>query len=81
VLIVLVNVLRLAAFLVLLKSASPLIAASLSAGSVSAAELQASLDAVSGLAKGVIAIFFALWGFALYDLVKNGREEQSDSGN
>jgi hypothetical protein len=76
VLILIVNLLILMALFVVLKGAAPLISAKIAAGSVSAGDLHTALQGVSGYGKAVLAAFAAVWGLALFDVIKNGDSSQ-----
>lgn len=73
-LIMIINLLLLLALFVLLKGASPLIAAKVTSGNLSATEIITALDSVAGFGKGLLAALVAVWVFALADLIKNSDE-------
>ncbi|MBT1073233.1 hypothetical protein [Pelotalea chapellei] len=71
-LIMAMNLLLLLALFVLLRGASPLIAAKVTSGNLSAAEITTALGGVAGFGKALLAGFFFLWSFAVVDILKNG---------
>ena len=73
-LIMVVNLLLLLALFMLLKGASPLIAAKVTSGGISTTEIVTALDSVAGFGKGLLASLVAVWVFALADLVRNSDE-------
>jgi len=73
-LIMLVNLLLLLALFVVLKGASPLIAAKLTSGSLGSAETLSALDSVAGYGRALLAAIAAVWGFALVDIIRHPSE-------
>lgn len=69
-LILLVNLLLLLALFVVLKGASPLIAAKMTSGSLGSAEVLAALEGVSGYGRALLCAFVVVWGYALIDLFR-----------
>lgn len=72
IIILIVNLLMLLALFVLLKGASPLIAAKVTAGQVGFDEVHAAIMGVSGYGKALLVAFGVVWGFAMYDVIRNG---------
>lgn len=69
--LLLVNLLLLLALFVLLKGASPLIAAKMTSGSLASGDILAALDSVAGYGRALLFAFVLVWGFALVDLLRN----------
>lgn len=78
VVILFVNLLILLGLFVVLKGAAPLISAKISSGLVSSNDVQTAIQSVSGYGKAVLVAFAAVWGLALFDVIRNGKhtEEQ-----
>lgn len=72
--ILLVNLLLLLALFVLLKAASPLIAAQMTSGRISPDELLSGLENVAGYGRALLAAFVLLWGYALLDIYRSSSE-------
>jgi hypothetical protein len=70
VLILLVNLLLLLALFVVLKGASPLIAAHMTSGSLGSGDILAALDSVAGYGRAVLVAIVLVWGYALVDLLR-----------
>jgi hypothetical protein len=73
IIILIVNFLMLLALFVLLKGASPIIAAKITAGQVGYNEVSSAIEGVSGYGKALLAAFGVVWGFAMYDVIRNGQ--------
>ena len=71
-LIMIMNLLLLLALFVLLRGASPLIAAKVTSGSISADEITAALGGVAGFGKALLAAFLVIWTFGIAEIFKNG---------
>lgn len=71
-LIMAINLLLLLALFVLLKGASPLIAAKVTSGSISATEIATALGGVAGFGKALLAVFLLIWSFAVGEIIKKG---------
>lgn len=69
--IMLVNLLLLLALFVLLKGASPLIAATMTSGTISTDAVLTALNGVAGFGKPLLAAFLLVWGFALIDIFRH----------
>lgn len=76
VILLFVNLLMLLALFVLLKGAAPLISAKISSGTISSNDVQAAIQSVSGYGKAVLAVFAAVWGLALFDVIRNGSNSE-----
>lgn len=74
VMILLLNLLLLLALFVLLKAASPAIAAQMMSGRISPDELLSGLESVAGYGRSLLAAFALLWGYGLCDIF-TGRDE------
>jgi len=68
--IMLVNLLLLLALFVVLKGASPLIAAQMTSGTLSSGDILTALDSVAGYGRALLVAIVAVWGFALVDLIR-----------
>jgi predicted RND superfamily exporter protein len=68
VIILLVNLLLLLALFVLLKAASPMIAAQMASGRISPEELLSGLESVAVHGRPLLAAFVLLWGYGLFDI-------------
>lgn len=66
------NLLLLLALFVLLRGASPLIAAKVTSGSITPAEITAALTGVEGLGKAILAAFVLIWSFGVVEILKRG---------
>lgn len=77
IIIVLVNLILLLALFVLLRGLSPVIASRIADGAVTIApaEVMQALDGASGFGKGVLAAFFLLWVFSVFDIIRCREEE------
>ena len=71
-LIMAMNFLLLLALFVLLRGASPLIAAKVTSGSISADEITVALGGVAGFGKALLAAFLVIWTFGVAEIFKNG---------
>lgn len=69
--IMLVNLLLLLALFVILKGAAPVIAAKMTSGAISTAEVLTALQGVAGFGKTLLATFLLVWGFALIDIFRH----------
>lgn len=74
VLIMIINLLLLLALFVLLRGASPLIAAKVTSGGISTEEIVTALDSVAGFGKALLAAVVAVWVFAIVDILKSRDE-------
>lgn len=69
-LILLVNLLLLLALFVLLKGASPLIAAQMASGSLGSSDILTALDSVAGYGRALLIAIALVWGYALIDIFR-----------
>ena len=74
VIILLVNLFLLLALFMLLKAASPLIAAQMVSGRISPDELLSGLESIAGYGRSLLAAFILVWGYALFDIVTHRNE-------
>lgn len=81
IIILIVNLLMLLALFVLLKGASPLIAAKVTAGQVGFDEVHAAITGVAGYGKALLVAFGVVWGFAMYDVIRNGETHGAPKDN
>lgn len=74
-----INLVLLLGLFVVLKTLSPVIAAQIAGGSsLSVAQIVDQMQASSGFGQSLLAAFFLIWGYALFDIVKGkdaSREE------
>jgi TM2 domain-containing membrane protein YozV len=74
--IMLVNLLLLLALFILMKVLSPVIAAQAVSGTISAGEIQAALNGVSGFGKALLAGLALLWAISIIDVIKARTTEE-----
>jgi len=70
VLITLVNLLLLLALGVLLKGVAPVIAAQISSGSITPADILAGLESVADYGRALLIALALLWSFAIVDILR-----------
>jgi TM2 domain-containing membrane protein YozV len=72
IIIAFVNLLLLLALFVLLRGLSPVIALKIAGGAVSItpSEVIKAVDDTSGFGKAVLAAFFLVWAFSVFDILK-----------
>lgn len=70
--LLIVNIIILAAFFVVLKGLSPVIASRIAGGAITIGteDVATALQGASVLGKGVLAGFFLIWAYALADILK-----------
>jgi len=71
VIILLVNLLLLLALFVVLKGASPLIAAQMTSGSLGSGDIIAALDSVAVYGRALLAAIVLIWAYALVDIIRH----------
>jgi hypothetical protein len=71
-LILFVNLLLLVALFVLMKGTMPIVAAKMTSSAVSPEMVHNAIQSVKGLAKGLLAVFAVTWGYAIFDVIRNG---------
>ena len=69
--LLLVNFLLLLALFVVLKGASPLIAAQMTSGTLGSGDIIAALDSVAGYGRALLAAIVAVWVYALVDIIRH----------
>ena len=72
IILLIVNLLMLLALFVVLKGAAPLIAAKVASGHVKYEDILGAVQSVESLGKGVLTVFVIVWGFAMFDVIRNG---------
>ncbi len=70
VLIMLVNLLLLLGLGVLLKGAAPVIAAQISSGSITSADILTGLESVADYGRALLIALALLWSFAIVDILR-----------